>query len=56
MDPEQPRVKGVPKGYYLRHYFGLRDAYMKLERFLTDMADYGVKFSSIGEFVGPAVG
>ena len=56
VDPEQPRVKGVPKGYYLRHYFGLREAYMKLERFLRDMKDLGVKFSSIGEFVGPAVG
>jgi len=55
VDPEQPKLRGVPKGYYLRHYFGLSEAYGKLDRFLRDMKGYGVQFSSIREFLRPAL-
>ena len=55
VDPEQPRLRGVPKGYYLRHYFGLSKAYGKLDKFLRDMEGYGVRFSTIEEFLRSAL-
>lgn len=46
IDNDQPRIKNIKLNYKLRHYTGLKNSYMKLERFLKDFS-----FTSIRDYL-----
>jgi polysaccharide deacetylase family protein (PEP-CTERM system associated) len=50
-EPKQPRIRNIRLDYRLRHYYGLKNTALKLEKLILFMQQLGYEFLTMGEYV-----